>query len=584
VRVYNAAMPRRAGQIAQWFLGPESGTFGHLGPRWIFLRALGVIFFSAFYSLVFQAKGLIGPNGILPANVYINAVGHSVHGLTKFWFVPSVLWASSTDHALIAVCGIGMVAAVLLFLNFWPRAMTAICFICFLSFIATLQDFASYQSDGMLLEAGFLCLFFAPRGLRPRWGELSPPSRACLWLLLWEWFRIYFESGIAKITGGDPEWRHLTAMYEYYQNGPLPTWIGWYVQHAPYWFHWLTALATLVMELGIVLMLFMPRRLRLICFFIVTPWEIGVILTANYAFLNYLVLALGFLLLDDQFLVRVAPRNWFPKYHVMVAMRAEDGEEQVAAIAETPVSLFAPPEPGPLQAAVSLPKTRDGSAASPTQANSLRSAIWRFFAPVRMTIAGICFAWIFYATSAQLAWMLFPGSPLPQWPVQAIEPFRIANQYGLFGSMTRGRYEIEFQGSNDAGKTWTAYPFRYKPQALNEAPRIYAPYQPRFDWNLWFASLGSWQQYQFVVSTEEALLDNSPEVLSLFARDPFPDGPPQEIRVVIWQYWFTTLDVKRQTGDWWTRKLLGLYAPTLVRESNGRFGVVQFPGPLPPHD
>ncbi|MFI5128091.1 MAG: hypothetical protein ACHQJX_14835, partial [Candidatus Acidiferrales bacterium] len=92
VHVYNAAMLRRAGQIAKWFLGPESGVYGHLGPRWIFLRALGIIFFSAFYSLVFQAKGLISPNGILPANVYISAVGHSVHGLARFWFVPSVFW------------------------------------------------------------------------------------------------------------------------------------------------------------------------------------------------------------------------------------------------------------------------------------------------------------------------------------------------------------------------------------------------------------------------------------------------------------------------------------------------------------
>ncbi|MHB8754500.1 MAG: lipase maturation factor family protein, partial [Candidatus Acidiferrales bacterium] len=540
--------------------------------------------FSAFYSLVFQATGLIGPNGILPANIYLGALGQSMHGLEKFWFAPSVFWFSSTDHALIAVCWIGMVAAILLVLNFWPRAMTAICFICFLSFIATLQDFSSYQSDGMLLEAGFLCLFFAPRGLRPRWGELSPPSRACLWLLLWEWFRIYFESGMAKILGGDPEWRHLTAMYEYYQNGPLPTWIGWYVQQAPHWFHWLTALATLVMEVGVVLMLFLPRRLRLICFFIVTPWEIAVILTANYAFLNYLVLALGILLLDDQFLVRIAPRKWFPKYHVMVAMRAEDSEEQAAAGAVKPISLLAPRE-SKASETPTLVSTEPATSVSPASgARRAKIAIRRFTAPAGMTIAGICLGWIFYATTAQLAWMLFPGVPLPQWPVQAIEPFRIADRYGLFGVMTRGRYEIEFQGSNDGGKTWTPYPFRYKPQAVNEAPRIYAPYQPRFDWNLWFASLGSWRQYEFVVGTEEALLDNSPEVLSLFAGDPFPNGPPQEIRAVLWQYWFTNLDVKRQTGDWWTRKLLGLYAPTLVREANGRFGVVQFPEPLPPHD
>ena len=78
----------------------------------------------------------------------------------------------------------------------------------------------------MLLEAGFLALFFAPRGLMPGWGASDPPSRASLWLLQWEWFRIYFESGMVKLLSGDEQWRNLTAMDEYYQNGPLPTWIG----------------------------------------------------------------------------------------------------------------------------------------------------------------------------------------------------------------------------------------------------------------------------------------------------------------------------------------------------------------------
>src|SRR5438876_294110 len=98
-------------------------------------------------------------------------------------------------------------------------------------------------------------------------------------------------------------------MDEYYQNGPLPTWIGWYVQHLPHWFHASSAYATLALELGLVWMLFLPRRWRIVCFFIVTPWQIGVILTANYTFLNYLVLALGVLLLDDCFVLRLLPTN-----------------------------------------------------------------------------------------------------------------------------------------------------------------------------------------------------------------------------------------------------------------------------------
>src|SRR5438309_3691289 len=161
----------------------------------------------------------------------------------------------------------------------------------------------------MLLEAGAISLFFAPPGIRPGWGAVRPPIRASLFLLQWEWFRIYFESGIAKIASGDPQWRNLTAMDEYYQNGPLPTWIGWYVQHLPHWFHASTVYATLALELGLVWMLFLPRRWRIVCFFIMTPWQIGVILTANYTFLNYLVLALGVLLLDDRFVLHLLPAS-----------------------------------------------------------------------------------------------------------------------------------------------------------------------------------------------------------------------------------------------------------------------------------
>src|SRR4029078_8310228 len=114
--------------------------------------------------------------------------------------------------------------------NLWPRVMVFIATVLFLSCIAALQEFSSYQSDGMLLEAGFLSLFFAPRGILPGLGATYPPSPFSRFMLLWEWFRIYFESGVVKLATGDPHWRNLTAMDDYYQNGPLPTWIGWYVQ------------------------------------------------------------------------------------------------------------------------------------------------------------------------------------------------------------------------------------------------------------------------------------------------------------------------------------------------------------------
>jgi hypothetical protein len=538
-----------------WLFDSERGTRDRLVPRWLFLRALGLIYFSAFFSLVFQIRGLIGPQGILPASEYLAAVSHALGRGRALWYAPTLLWLAGGPHMLIAICWVGMAASLLLLLNLWPRGTLAICFICFLSFVSAAQDFSGYQSDGMLLEAGFIALFFAPRGLRPGFGVASPPSRASLFLLQWEWFRIYFESGVAKIIGGDPEWRHFTAMDEYYQNGPLPTWIGWYVQHLPHWFHASSAFATLALELVVVWMLFLPRRWRIFCFFIVTPWELGIILTANYTFLNYLVLTLGFLLLDDRFLLRFLPLRWKKSFIVgqTDGAEAQGSEIEFRDTPEIP-SILEPPRQGQGQASVGLRES---------------------FKIAKLTFTSVALAWIFYATTAQLIWM-FSTLPLPTEPVAALDPFRIANRYGLFGIMTRGRYEIEFQGSED-GKNWVPYPFRYKPQELAKPPGIYAPYQPRFDWNLWFASLGSWQDYPIVPRAEVHLLSNDKDVLALFASNPFPHEPPREVRAVIWQYWFTTMAEKRTTGRWWRREYIGLYAPTLEREADGTIRGVEWP-------
>ncbi len=520
----------------------ECGAADRLIPRWLFLRALGLIYFSAFYSLFFQIRGLIGPDGILPAGGYLQAVARSSMVHARFWYVPSLLWISSGSRMLMLLCWAGMIASILLVVNLWPRLMLVVCFVCFLSFVSAAQDFSSYQSDGMLLEAGFICLFFAPPGLLPGLGSRHPPSRAGLFLLQWEWLRIYFESGIAKLASGEPQWRNFTAMDEYYQNGPLPTWIGWYAQHLPHWFHATTVVATLAMELGLIWLILLPRRFRIVLFFIVTCWEIGVISTANYCFLNYLVLSLGILLLDDRFLARFAPKRWKKQLPVL---------QPAAAVQEPALAL--------------QPKTGIVQAFLRPQFNAFKLAI-----------SAVMLTWVFYVTSVELLWMLAPHFPLPTTPVMALEPFRIANQYGLFAVMTRGRYEIEFQGSND-GQNWTPYPFRYKPQKLNEAPRIYAPYQPRFDWNLWFASLGTWRNNSIVPNTEVRLLTNDKDVLALFAGNPFPQSPPKQVRAVLWQYWFTTMAEKRQTGNWWRREFLGLYAPTLELEPDGKLGVLAMP-------
>jgi len=271
---------------------------------------------------------------------------------------------------------------------------------------------------------------------------------------------------------------------------------------------------------------------------------IAIILTANYAFLNYLVLVLGFLLLDDRFLQRLLPQK----------LRASQASRSDA----------------PVEAVVVLDSSSSGIHES-------RLPDWRLVLDrLRLSFAAFLLTWEFYATSVLLIVMISQSVFLPADPVRALDPFRIANSFGLFGIMTRNRFEIEFQGSHD-GQNWIAFPFRYKPQDISKPPGIYAPYQPRFDWNLWFASLGGWREYPFVVNTEERLLTNDPDVLALFAGNPFHESPPQQIRVVIWQYWFTDRATKRATGQWWRRDLVGLYAPSLERTADGHFAITGLP-------
>jgi hypothetical protein len=555
----------------RWLLDSEHGASDRLIPRWLFLRAMGLIYFSAFFSLIFQIRGLIGREGILPASDYLQAVEHSF-GHARFWFAPTLLWFSSGPQMLMALCWAGVVASLLLALNVWPRGTLGICLVCFLSFVSAAGDFSGYQSDGMLLEAGFIALFFAPPGFRPGLGAKWPPSRASLFLLQWEWFRIYFESGMVKIASGEPQWRQMTAMDEYYQNGPLPTWVGWYVQHLPHWFHASTAYCTLALELGLVWMLFLPRRWRIVCFFIATAWQIGIILTANYTFLNYLVLALGFLLLDDRVLLHCLPQRWKKPPLDHTAMDRADVTRPATA--------------SPTEADSS--STWRDVANQPTKASRFEDGgeeNWRDLfrqqlAVLKRSLVAIMLGWVFYATAVELVWIVFPTLKLPTTPVEALEPFRIANRYGLFAVMTRGRYEIEFQGSQD-GQNWQPYPFRYKPQDPSQPPGIYAPYQPRFDWNLWFASLGSWREYPIVINTEVRLLSTDPDVLTLFAGNPFPQEPPRQVRAVLWQYWFTTATEKSKTGLWWRREFRGLYAPTLTRDPDGRIRAVEFPTVAP---
>jgi hypothetical protein len=423
------------------------------------------------------------------------------------------LWLGASDRALTILVALGIASSLLLFVNVAPRWTCLACAVLFLSFVSTSRDFSYYQSDGMLLEAGFVGALFAPRAFLPGLARTSAPSRAAHLLLLWEWFRIYFQSGVVKLASGDPSWRDFTAMDAYYERGPLPTWLAWHAHQLPHGFHAFSVVLTFFVELVLPVVAIAWRPSRKWVFAFVTVFQIGIIATANYAFLNYLVLLLGFLLLHDDLLERLRLRV----------------------------------DSGPVMRARS------------------RIARWVHTVVLVTLVYSAIATFALRGAPEELMWLGLPA--------RALSPLRVADRYGLFAVMTPARWELELQGSRD-GTTWTPYPFRYKPQALAEPPGIYAPYQPRFEWNLWFCSLDrEWEQCGFLVETAARLLRNEPHVLSLFRADPFVGDPPRFVRVVKWEYWFTDKNERATTKNWWRRDFVGVFGPLLERQADGTITV-----------
>jgi hypothetical protein len=142
------------------------------------------------------------------------------------------------------------------------------------------------------------------------------------------------------------------------------------------------------------------------------------------------------------------------------------------------------------------------------------------------------------------------------------ETFRIVNHYGLFAIMTTSRSEIVIEGSDD-GAEWKAYEFKYKPGEVHRHLPWVAPYQPRLDWQMWFAALSSYQQNPWFQQLMLRLLQGSPEVTGLFASNPFPGKPPHFIRAVVYNYHFSDFAERRSTGAIWMRTPIGDYFPSV---------------------
>ena len=490
---------------------------------WLFLRCLGAVYLIAFVSLWSQLDGLFGSRGILPIRDYLEGIADRKGG-PDLRRVPSLFWLDASDAALHGACALGTLLSSLVIAGVASGPALLLLWGLYLSFASTGQAFLSYQWDVLLLEAGFLGALLAPWGVLP--GAAGAPPDPALFLLWWLLFRLILQSGLGKLTSGDESWRDLTALRYHWFTQPLPTPLAWYAARLPEPAHRLATAATHVVELGVPLLIFGPPEARVVAAALIAGHQLLIMATGNYNFFNLLTVSLCVLLVPDAAWTSLLPGgalDLLGEIGAPVAGGADalavEGGDRAAGGSRIGITL-----------SLAVVWLVGGG-----------GHLWRTLSPDR----GI---------PAPLARLL-----------RGIQPYRTVNSYGLFRVMTRQRPEIVIEGSRD-GERWRPYEFRWKPGDPGRAPGWVQPHQPRLDWQMWFAALGSYRATPWFRRFQARLLEGASPVLDLLEEAPFPaDDPPRYLRARTFRYRFTDAREREQTGRWWKREEMGTYGPPLKR-------------------
>ena len=262
---------------------------------WLFLKLLALIYFAAFFSLVFQIEGLAGPHGILPYDVRLEAE-FSHLGALAWWRNPTLFWVNAGDAALQATAISGCLISIMLLFGRRPLLPLILLFILYLSLTHAGQMFLNFQWDSLLLESGFLAILIA-RG----------PNLFTIFLFHWLLFRLRFLSGISKLLSHDPSWSNLTALNSYFETQPLPHAGSWYAHQLPEWILQGATGVVLFAEIIVPFFIFLPRPFRLFAAAITILIQLLIIATSNHNWINLLTILLCLFLLDDRIVGRFFP-------------------------------------------------------------------------------------------------------------------------------------------------------------------------------------------------------------------------------------------------------------------------------------
>ena len=472
--------------------------------RFVMLRLLGCVYAVAFLAAGRQIVPLIGSHGILPLNLFIDhvedALGSPAAGFLR---LPSIFWFAHSDVFLEFAAWAGFGLACVVVAGYANAIVMAALWALYMSFVHLGQDWYGYGWEIQLLETGFLAIFLCPL-LEARPFPKRKPPVVVIWLFRWLIFRIMLGAALIKLRG-DPCWRDLTALYYHFETQPIPGPLSRWFNDRPHWLLKGGVLFNFLAELVAPWFAFYPRSARRGAGVVFVLFQFTLILSGNLSFLNWLTIVPALACFDDAFWLKLLPQA--------VVKRVAD------------------------------------RAATAQASEPMHRAAW-----VVAVIVG--------ALSVQpVANLISPAQIMNT----SFDPLDLVNTYGAFGTVGRERLNVVFEGTDDnpsdPGATWQAYPYRALPVALNRRPPQIAPYQPRLDWQMWFASMSTPDQYPWTLHLVWMLLHNDPNALALLGANPFPARPPRYVRAVLYRYQFAAPG--NPQGNWWKREELGLWLPPL---------------------
>ncbi|XP_031556252.1 lipase maturation factor 1-like [Actinia tenebrosa] len=501
-----------------------------IGSYWltriVFVRCLGFIYFFAFLIAAHQNKQLLGKDGLLPTDKYLQQIENHFgsRGWETFLRVLSVLlfcdW-SKIDVYLDVLAYSGMVLAGFIMISGCANMIILFAlWVIYHSITNIGQRWYSFGWESQLLETGFLAIFMCPVLKLQKVPLHTPTPWVVIYGYRWLIFRIMLGAGLIKIRG-DRCWRDLTCMNYHYETQPVPNPISYYMHHSPEVFHNLETLVNHFVELVAPFMIFLNRPLRIWGGIIQIMFQVILIISGNLSFLNWLTILPSIMCLDDASLAFLFSDSSSAKKEVLK-----------------------------LQHAKSI-----GKALGPSWGLCVRRV---FEVMLGLILAYLSIPVIQNLMSSQQAMNT------------SFDSFRIVNTYGAFGSITKKRTEVIFQGTKNStiipdeeGGIWQEYEFKCKPGDTKRRPCLISPYHYRLDWLMWFAAFQNYQYNPWLIHLGAKLLVNDDQATSLIAHNPFyNDTPPKYIRGEHYLYQFTKIGSKEASeGHWWKRTKVGSYFP-----------------------